>query len=116
MIEVLRIEGAKKRFGETEALRAFETDVKERSSMERIDGQLYWRLMRPLFVEASCLKCHASQGYKEGDIRGGISVSVLMMPYLKAARAHQISLFFGHLCIGLFGLGGLLVWNFLLRR
>ena len=30
--------------------------------------------MAPLFVEKSCLQCHAVQGYKEGDVRGGISV------------------------------------------
>lgn len=26
-------------------------------------------------IEESCLKCHAKQGYKMGDVRGGISVS-----------------------------------------
>ena len=30
----------------------------------------------PLLVEKSCLACHARQGYKLGDIRGGISVNV----------------------------------------
>jgi diguanylate cyclase (GGDEF)-like protein len=31
--------------------------------------------MVPLLVEQSCLKCHSKQGYKLGDIRGGISVT-----------------------------------------
>jgi len=31
--------------------------------------------MAPLKVQQSCLECHAKQGYKVGDIRGGISVS-----------------------------------------
>ncbi len=30
--------------------------------------------MAPLITEASCLQCHAKQGYKVGDVRGGISV------------------------------------------
>jgi diguanylate cyclase (GGDEF)-like protein len=30
--------------------------------------------MAPLFVEESCMMCHAAQGYKVGDVRGGISV------------------------------------------
>lgn len=36
----------------------------------------YFRFMRPLYVETACLKCHAYQGYRAGDIRGGISVSI----------------------------------------
>jgi diguanylate cyclase (GGDEF)-like protein len=31
--------------------------------------------MGPLKTEASCLHCHAKQGYQVGDIRGGVSVS-----------------------------------------
>ncbi len=31
--------------------------------------------MAPLIVEKSCLPCHADQGYKLGDILGGISIS-----------------------------------------
>jgi diguanylate cyclase (GGDEF)-like protein len=31
--------------------------------------------MGPLRTDASCLLCHAKQGYRVGDIRGGISVS-----------------------------------------
>jgi len=36
----------------------------------------YFRYMSPMLVESSCIKCHGHQGYKEGDLRGGISVSV----------------------------------------
>ena len=32
--------------------------------------------MAPLVTSKPCLKCHAQQGYQEGDIRGGISVSI----------------------------------------
>lgn len=41
------------------------------------------RLMRPLTTEEECLKCHRQQGYKVGDIRGGISISVPWEPYEK---------------------------------
>ena len=34
-----------------------------------------FRFIGALKTEKSCLKCHAQQGYKEGDIRGGISLS-----------------------------------------
>ena len=38
------------------------------------EGRILFRYMAPLFVEESCLQCHADQGYKVGDVRGGISV------------------------------------------
>ncbi len=38
------------------------------------EGRIRFRYMAPLFVEESCLQCHAAQGYKVGDVRGGISV------------------------------------------
>ena len=65
---------------ETKALCAFEEGVTEVSSLEVIGDLEYFRLMRPMVTEESCLKCHADQGYRVGDIRGGISVSVLMSP------------------------------------
>jgi len=62
-----------------------------------------------MYAEKSCLKCHASQGYKLGDLRGGISVSIPMAPYrakrLKMASASAI----GHGLIWLLGLLGLIM-------
>ncbi|GLH71623.1 hypothetical protein GETHLI_01250 [Geothrix limicola] len=58
---------------EARALRAFEQGTPERSWTETIEGRATTRYMAPLKVEASCLECHAKQGYKVGDIRGGIS-------------------------------------------
>jgi PAS domain S-box-containing protein len=63
---------------EQSALKAFEAGPEEVSSVGTINGRPYMRLMHPFFVEQPCLKCHAAQGYKLGDIRGGISVSVPM--------------------------------------
>jgi diguanylate cyclase (GGDEF)-like protein/PAS domain S-box-containing protein len=34
------------------------------------------RYMAPLLVKQPCMRCHEKQGYKVGDIRGGISVSM----------------------------------------
>jgi PAS domain S-box-containing protein len=65
---------------EKKALLAFERGEKEVSSLELMGKDRYLRLMRPLVAEQGCLKCHASQGYKLGDIRGGISVSVPWAP------------------------------------
>lgn len=62
---------------ESVALKSFSTGSQEYSELiTTFDGEKLFRYMAPLWVDASCLKCHAKQGYKEGDLRGGISVTV----------------------------------------
>ncbi|MHC4323354.1 MAG: PAS domain-containing protein [Planctomycetota bacterium] len=94
---------------ETEALRAFEKGAKEVSSVEKLDNQAYMRLMYPMVTEQSCLKCHAEQGYKVGDLRGGISVSVPMAPLQAVARGHMAALVLGHGLIWLLGIVGIYI-------
>jgi len=98
---------------ETRALREFQTGLKEVSSVEEIEGNEYMRLMRPLLTEKGCLKCHATQGYKLGDIRGGISVSIPMAPLMVIAQSHNLALCVGH---GLLWLAGLVGIGFAFRR
>jgi PAS domain S-box-containing protein len=93
---------------ETQALKAFENGLKETRSVEKMEGKSYMRLMRPLLTETGCLKCHAKQGYKLGDIRGGISVSVPMAPFLAIEQSHALKSYsvFGLLWLaGLLGIG-----------
>ena len=92
---------------ETRALRAFQAGGKEVSSVEKIEGNNYMRLMRPLLTEKGCLKCHAAQGYKLGDIRGGISVSIPMAPLMAISRSHNLALSVGHVLLWLAGLAGI---------
>lgn len=60
---------------ERRALEAFARGEKERVWHETMEGRPHLRYMAPLPVEPSCLACHAKQGYRVGDVRGGISVS-----------------------------------------
>lgn len=62
---------------ETKALQKFEKEGADSYSFEKIETENnpVFRYMAPLMVEKSCLDCHAKQGYKLGDIRGGISVT-----------------------------------------
>ncbi|MHC4221107.1 MAG: c-type heme family protein, partial [Planctomycetota bacterium] len=92
---------------EAKALRAFEQGAKEVSSIEKIGEREYMRLMRPMIVEQDCLKCHAEQGYKVGDLRGGISVSVPMAPIQAIAKGYILTLAAGHFLLWLLGLGGI---------
>lgn len=71
---------------EKKALLQFEKGVKEVSEFITINGKPYFRMIRPFIAEKACLKCHAAQGYKEGDIRGGIGISLPMEEYLKEER------------------------------
>jgi len=84
---------------ESESLVKFETGIKEVSSIKNIDGQPYFRYMRPLITEKSCLKCHAKQGYIEGMIRGGISVSVPVSSKLNEKKRYLLNLLFIHLLL-----------------
>jgi diguanylate cyclase (GGDEF)-like protein/PAS domain S-box-containing protein len=101
---------------EKQALRAFETGAKEVVSLETMADGPYLRFMRPMPTEAVCLKCHEGQGYRVGDIRGGISVSVPFAPYARLVAVQHRTLLFGHLGIGLFGLGALWLGGWRLRQ
>ncbi len=87
---------------ETKALKSFENGKTKSSSVEIINGKEYLRLMHPMIVEQSCLKCHAHQGYKIGDIRGGLSVSVPMNEYLETAYIQVKYLVLTHIITFLF--------------
>src|SRR5574340_94435 len=64
---------------EENALRVFdEKKTRELFKIEKIGGSHYYRYIAPLYVEEACLECHAKQGYKVGDIRGAISITVPM--------------------------------------
>lgn len=95
---------------ESKALQAFEKGVTEVLEVQNLNGTPHMRLMRPFVTDAPCLKCHANQGYQDGDIRGGISVSIPMQSFEAIAReevtvvaaAHGVLWFAG---IGLIGFG-----------
>jgi len=64
---------------EKAALYAFEKgQMKESSKIEKIGSSYFYRYIAPLYIEKPCLKCHSHQGYKLGDVRGAISISVPM--------------------------------------
>lgn len=66
--------------GERKALVEFQGGAREKFWEERINGAPNLRYMAPLFVERPCLSCHASQGYKLGDVRGAITVNLPIGP------------------------------------
>lgn len=74
---------------ETVQLKKFEQGSGDVLETVRDDGVEHFRFMAPLKVEEPCLKCHRHQGYRLGEIRGGLSVSFPASP-LRAQEAVQL--------------------------
>ena len=89
---------------EEKALKSFEAGQKESSSILKTGGNNSFFYMAPLITERSCLSCHAQQGYREGDIRGGISITFPFMPSLPYGMLAG-----GHLFILLAGITGIAI-------
>ena len=94
---------------EKSALHEFEKGKEEISEFTEIDEKPYFRYMAPMHVTKGCLKCHGHQGYKIGDVRGGVSVSVPMEPYLVNQYRQTITLAFSLGVLWLLGFGGLIL-------
>ncbi len=74
-----------------------------RNSMAQT-AEVNFRYMAPLWVEKSCLPCHQEQGYKVGDRRGGISITIPAKKMLQLHRRHILGMGFAYLTIWLLGL------------
>lgn len=61
---------------ERAALLGFEEGEQSAETFDRDSSTPSYRFMAPLFVDDFCLQCHGEQGYKVGDVRGGLSVSI----------------------------------------
>lgn len=76
------------------SLQAFESGEATSSfAIEHLDDVAYGRFIAPLPVKESCIPCHAAQGYKLGDVRGGLAVEWPVQPLVDAmrkAREHSV--------------------------
>lgn len=92
-LKLINLENAPDEF-EKKALQQFEKyDLKELISIESINNSQYLRYISPLYVEDACLKCHAQQGYRLGDVRGAISVTIPMDKTFAEISANRRSMF-----------------------
>ncbi len=96
---------------ETAMLGRFEKGESEGYDIFGKGESAVFRYMAPLKVEKSCLACHAKQGYREGDVRGGIRIAFSYEPFLKTGGAsnrrsalhHAYTLLVGLILIGFTG-------------
>ncbi len=99
---------------ETASLHELEGGKEEVSSVTMIGDKEYFRLIRPMYTQTGCLQCHARQGYKEGDLRGGVSVSVPLAPYRAMewqSLLHLQSIVVFFWLIGIFAIGVIFTRN-----
>ena len=62
---------------EQSSLELFEKeDLQEYIEIRTGDGEKNLRYIAPLKVKPTCLSCHSKHGYKVGDIRGALSISI----------------------------------------
>jgi hypothetical protein len=102
---------------EAKALKSFLSGSSEFSEFLRNEkGTKVFRYMAPLWVESACLRCHVQQRYKEGDLRGGISVTFEAKPFLEVQNKAVIELIIAYGCIWVVGLSGMLIAYRLLKR
>lgn len=82
---------------ERKALLAVEAGAKEYHQVVESDGKPMLRLLKPLYVEKSCLPCHHTQGYSVGQVRGGLTATVPLATMEEAESHEMIGLFISHL-------------------
>ncbi|MFC1512875.1 DUF3365 domain-containing protein [Thermodesulfobacteriota bacterium] len=101
---------------ERQALLSFEKGATEQLEFVDINNKPFLRLMRPLEVANDCLRCHAVQGYQEGDIRGGVNINVPMSPFLLREQQYIRMTSTTMTILWLLGLAGIFFGNRGLRK
>ncbi len=85
---------------ETRALKGFDTKkFTQTHEIYNYKGSEHLRYMKALTVKPNCLICHVQQGYKVGDIRGGVSITIPMKKYNNDGILEKRSEIYLHLTI-----------------
>ncbi|AGF78470.1 PAS domain S-box [Desulfocapsa sulfexigens DSM 10523] len=87
-------------------LKSFALGSSEKSGFSTENGEKIFHYMAPLPYSESCYPCHSAADQPEGNIRGGISVS-LPIPFHKSPWP----LIFSHIFVALTGIAGILFFG-----
>jgi diguanylate cyclase (GGDEF)-like protein len=74
---------------EKRSLERFERGERNIWQIERSGDKPVFRYILPLLTEESCLPCHSKQGYRLGDIRGGVSVIIPAAGLMSRMRTNR---------------------------
>ena len=83
---------------------------------DETESKQYFRFMAPLWVERPCLRCHKKQGYAEGDLRGGISVTIPVDTFLASQAGYKRFIVVIYSLIWMSGLAGTVVASWIIRN
>lgn len=89
---------------EKKALSIVEVTRKPYYEKSKVGREEFLRYLNPLITKKSCLKCHAQQGYKIDDLRGGVSISIPLQNLYNVALAQTEHLSISLSLIWLIGL------------
>lgn len=92
---------------ETQALERFDGTLLTVWEATKLEGEHYLRMIRPFVVEPACMSCHEHQGYQVGEMRGGITASIPLSPYLARYEMRKAELYLSHFGVWLLGFLGL---------
>jgi PAS domain S-box-containing protein len=101
---------------EERGLLAFEGGAREINEEVEINGRMYLRVLKPFVTEEGCIKCHGSQGYRVGDVRGGMSIAVPMEPYLQAEALQVRTIVASHFLFWVIGGVGIVLYSRATKR
>ena len=79
-------------------------------------GEPHLRYLTVLYMEKGCMKCHGVQGYKVGDVRGGIGLNLPMTRYFNSISKSHYSLLVTHSLIWLLGILGIALYTQLFQQ
>jgi len=98
-------------------LNAFEAgSTDELFEQQLIEGLPYLRYMKAMYMTDGCVKCHGHLGFKDGDLRGGVSVSIPLTPYFTVAEATNSSIRTIHLVVWMLGMIAIAVFSLLMGQ
>ena len=93
---------------EIKALNSFQAGAREIFEMVTTNtGNKVFKYMGPLQIEGACLQCHDKNGAEEGDIHGGISITMPAESTLASRNQHISFLAGAYFIIWLIGMFGL---------
>ena len=103
-------------YWELRAIRDFQAKTKaEVVEIAVLNDLEHMRYIAPLYLRENCMGCHADQG-QVGDLRGAISVAILMQPHYDVATGHAQVLGLIHGGIWIVGMGGIALFGGRLRE
>ncbi len=94
---------------EKKALFSFEKGADQVEQITNFNGKPVYRLMKPLYIQRDCLKCHSEQGYKKGDVRGGISITVPVADFILQEKQIKRNKIIAYFFVWLMGIVGIII-------